>query len=497
MKRRDFVRVAGAAAALAPFHRILASTAASTAPATDLPARMLDGRETSLARTDLEALGQSMRGDLVLPGQPQYDEARKVWNGMFNTRRPAAIARVSGVADVRLAVHFAREHQLLTAVRSGAHSATGKSTCDGGLVIDLAPMNGVRVDPAGRVAYVETGALLGAIDHETTSMGLVTTAGTVSHTGCGGLTLGGGLGRVGRRFGLACDNLRAVEIVTPDGQLRRASATENPDLFWGLRGGGGNFGVATLFEYQLHPMNPTILGGYVAWPAVQARDVLRFYGEFVARAPDALNLEPVLVAPPGAPPMLLMEACWSGDHAEGERVLEPVRRFGKPMRDSIRPMPYVALQRANDAANPPGIRHYGKAGFVRRVEPGLTDGIVEAFLATPRDFVVLFQLAGGEVGRVPADATAFVNRDAACWIMILAHWKDAAEDDGRRASARTAWKRIEPYTSGFYTNSLTEEDDARERIVYGANYDRLVQVKTKYDPGNLFRLNANVKPARA
>ena len=499
--RRRFVAGAlGAAAGLRcgsgwAAQAVLAPRTAARGP--DLVARDLDGGTVALARTDLADLAAGMRGPLLLATDPRYDGARRIWNGAFDAR-PALIARCSGQADVRRAVGFARTHRLLTAVRGGGHSTSGKSSCEGGLVIDLSPMQGVRVDPVARRAIVEPGTLLGALDHETAAFGLVTTAGTVSHTGAAGLTLGGGMGRVGRRFGLACDNLVAADVVAADGRRLRASETENTDLLWGLRGGGGNFGVVTAFEYRLHPMEPLVWGGVIAWPALRAREVLRVVADLSATAPDDVNLDPILVSPPGGPAVVLVEACCSGDHAAAERRLAPLRAIQGPLFDRLGPMPYVALQSANDAANPHGIRHYSKAGFVPALTEAVIDEVSQSFLgAAPGAFGYVFQQAGGQVNRVAADATAFPNRSSAYWIMVMANWSEPAEDESRKAAARAAWKGLEPHTRGFYVNSATERDDADVRSNYGANHARLVALKDRYDPGNQFRLNVNIKPSTA
>jgi FAD/FMN-containing dehydrogenase len=490
--RRRFIASALGTAAILPFARAWA------ADGPPLQARTLDGGEVQVARADVADLAAGMRGAVLLADSAQYDSGRHIWNGAFDWR-PALIARCTGQADVRRAVEFARAHRLLTAVRGGGHSTSGKSSCNGGIMIDLAPMQGVRVDPQARRAWVEPGTLLGQLDHETAAFGLVTTAGTVSHTGAAGLTLGGGFGRVGRRFGLACDNLVGADLITADGQRVRASETENPELLWGLRGGGGNFGVVTGFEYRLHPMRPVIWGGVIAWPASAAREVLRTVGEIAENAPDELNIEPILVTPPGAPPMVIVEVCWSGDdHAAGAARVAKLRTLPKPVFDKLGPLPYVVLQQANDAANPHGIRHYSKAGFVPKLDEALIDSVVTTFLGHPPGSLgYVFQQCGGQINRVAPDATAFPNRGATYWIMVMANWMDPAEDESRKATARAAWKTLEPLTRGFYVNSATERDEGAIRGNYGANYARLVALKDRYDPGNQFRLNVNVKPGKA
>jgi FAD/FMN-containing dehydrogenase len=489
MKRREFVRGFVGAALAYP----LGTRWASGAQASDVMAKALSGDAVAIAAGDIDQLAASLRGRVLLPGNDGYDAARRLWNGMFD-RRPALIASCASPSDVRASVDFARAHGLLTAVRGGGHSATGKSSCDGGLMIDLSPMRAVRVDPDQRTARVEGGALLGDLDHETRAFGLVTTAGTVSHTGAGGLTLGGGLGRVGRHFGLACDNLVAADVVTADGRLLEASDKLNPDLFWGLRGGSGNFGVATSLEYRLHEMDPTILGGQLIWPIEQARDVLTHFAEFSQTSPDELNTDVYVTTMPGAPPAVMVELCWSGDAARGAQVIEPLRRFGKPIRDTVQPMLYVDLQRSGDQFNAYGVRHYGKAGFGQRLDADVIKALVDAFNSAPVDLTIILQQAGGAIGRVPVEATAFTNRDAQYWMMVMSNWHDAAEDERRMENVKRGWKNVEPFTSGYYVNALTNDEESRARLVYGKNYDRLVTVKNRYDPMNLFRLNANVLP---
>jgi hypothetical protein len=492
MKRRTFLQTSVAAATLWPARTLLADVA--SASLADLPAKTLTGGVATLRSADIKDLAASMRGQVLVSGQNGYDQARRVWNAMFD-KRPAVIARCASPSDVMRAVTFARDHQLLTAVRAGGHSVSGKSTCDGGIVIDVSPMQGVRVDAEARVARVEGGALLQHLDRETRAFGLVTTAGTVSHTGAAGLTLGGGLGRVGRRFGLACDNLRSVDVVAADGRLLVASEEENADLFWGVRGGGGNFGVATSFEYRLHTMNPTVLGGRISWPFAQARDVLRFYAEFSARAPDELHLDLSLHSSPNGL-LASVIACWSADLAKGESVLQPLRSFGRPTSDQIAAMPYVALQSSGDGPTPGSMRFYNKSGFINAFTPDLIDALMDAFAKTAASGVgLIVQQAGGAIGRKRVDATAFPNRSSNYWLMALSSWTASSEDEKRIAAVRSAWQYIEPSTSGFYVNSMSETEENRVAANYGVNYPRLQRVKRTYDPGNQFRLNGNVLPA--
>lgn len=492
MKRRTLLQSSLGIATLWPARRLLADLPAAALP--EVPATTLTNTTTSLRGSDLRDLAVSLRGELLLAHQRGYEDARRVWNGMFD-KHPAVIARCASAADAMRAVDFARAHQLLTAVRAGGHSISGKSTCDGGLVIDVSPMRGVRVDPKRRIARVDGGALLGDLDRETSAFGLVTTAGTVSHTGAAGLTLGGGLGRVGRRFGLACDNLRSVNVVTADGRLRTASSDEHPDLFWGLRGGGGNFGVATSFEYDLHPMDPTILGGAIGWPIAQAREVLRFYADFSMSAPHELNLDVALVSTPDGL-QIVIEPCWSADIARGEKVLEPVRSFGKPAFDRIAPMKYLDVQSSADRRLAHGIRFYGKSGFVTKFTRAGIDQLIDVFTsAPPGSFSLVIQHAGGAIGRKPIGASAFPSRDANYWLMLSKSWTDPREDANRLEALRAAWEGIESVTTSLYVNGITDDERARIAGNYGSNYARLQQLKRKYDPGNQFRLNANVLPA--
>jgi FAD/FMN-containing dehydrogenase len=381
-------------------------------------------------------------------------------------------------------------------VRCGGHSQSGKSTCDGGIVIDLSPMQSVRVDRAPRLARVEGGALLRHLDRETCAFGLVTTAGTVSHTGVGGLTLGGGLGRVGRRFGLACDNLRSVDVVTAAGKLVTASDTENADLFWGLRGGGGNFGVATSFEFHLHPMDPIVLAGDVGWPYSKAREVMRFYAEYSAKAPDELNIDLGTFTAPDGQLMIGSEVVWSGDHATGVRVMAPFRSFSSPIMDTVAAVPYTQVQAKDDKFLENGIRDYRKSGFLLQLDDRTIDALLETLREAPPGLVrMTLQQAGGAIGRKAVDATAFPNRDSRYWVALASSFSDPAEDRARIAAVREAWKPIEPLTRGFYVNSMSEDMYARVDANYGPNYPRLAELKRKYDPANQFRLNANVVPA--
>ena len=488
MLRRHFLGSGLALAAAWP----LRSFAVAVEKVGDVAAKSLTGGDVIIRGTSVQDFAASLHGDILLSTHPDFDGTRRIWNAAFD-RKPALIARCSGASDVRRAVDFAREHSLLTAVRAGGHSFSGKSTCDGGLVIDLQQMRGVRVDPIAQRAYVEAGSLLAQLDHECAAFGLATTSGTVSHTGVAGLTLGGGYGRLGRRFGLACDNVDSFDVVTAAGQLVRASENENPDLFWGLRGGGGNFGVVTSIEYRLHPMDPVILGGVVLWPFEQARDVFRHYRDIAIGAPEVVNLEYVLL-PGESGPVCAIEFCWSGDHGKGEAWLKTVRGFGKPIRDDVAPMPYVRLQSANDEMLAHGKFYYAKNGFLTKLDDAGIDRILEAYRRAP-GYVLPIDPCDAAYQRVSADATALPNRDANFWLGAIGAWPDRKGMETGIVQMRTAWRDMEPLTKGFYTN-LTDADStaAEYHRNYGENLTRLVALKAKYDPANLFRLNANVPP---
>jgi hypothetical protein len=490
MKRRQFVGSGIALASIWP----LRSLAGLRKQSADVPAKSLTGSDIVVQGSAIETLSAELRGDVLLAGSQDYDRTRRLWNAVFD-RKPAMIVRCTGAADVRLAVNFAREHQLLTAVRAGGHSYSGKSSCDGGLVIDLQMMQGVRVEPETKRAYVESGSLLGQLDHESAAFRLATTAGTVSHTGAAGLTLGGGIGRLGRRFGLACDNATSFDVVTADGHFLRANDTENPDLYWGLRGGGGNFGVVTSIEYQLHDMDPVILGGSLIWPIAQARDVLRYYRDIAIDAPDVVNLDPVLYTGPDGQ-VIEIEACWSGDRAKGEAWLKKLRAFGKPLHDKIAPTPYVALQTGGDELLKPGGYYYMKTGMLTQLKDEGIDLIIDSFKRMPEWYLVFFDHCGGAYRHLGPSDTAFPNRDMLFTLGTHSIWSSNEGIEEKMALMRANWHELEPLTQGFYTNYVDSGITmANYRENYGANFERLVALKAKYDPNNQFRLNANV-PAK-
>ena len=488
MKRRTFVGTGLAFAATWP----LRGWSAILKDVGDVAAKSLDGADLNLPGKAVADFAAGLRGDLLIQGNPAYDARRRVWNGMFD-KKPALIACCTGTADVRRAVDFARENKLLTAVRSGGHSISGKSTCDGGLVIDLQQMQGVRVEPEQTRAFLEAGSPLGLLDHETAAFGFATTAGTVSHTGAAGLTLGGGFGRLGRRFGLTCDNALAFDVVTADGHFVRASEDENADLLWGLRGGGGNFGVVTAIEYRLHRMDPIVLGGDLVWPVAKARDVLRYFRDNLSKWPNELYAEPALVNGPEGP-ALSTEVMWSGDRAKGEEVLKEFRAFNAPVADTIGPKPYVEIQRSLDQMTAFGQYYYLKNGFMNQLTDDCIDHALDVFNRHPGEFFMFFDPVDGAYHQVAADATAFPNRGATYWIAMIAIWNTREGADAKVERLRAAWKELAPLTSGFYTNLGSDEALAAYRENYGKNLERLIALKAKYDPMNLFRLNANVPP---
>jgi len=453
------------------------------------------GGEIVVEEATVAAFSSRLRGEVLRPGHDGYEGARKVWNGMID-KRPALIVRSAGAGDVVEAVRFAREHDLLASVRGGGHNIAGKALCDGGLMIDLSGMRSVQVDPAKRTARVEGGALLGDLDREAQAFGLATTAGVVTHTGVGGLTLGGGVGRLARKHGLACDNLLAVEVVTAAGDVLRASATENGDLFWGVRGGGGNFGVVTAFEFQLHPVGPGVLGGIVVHRLAEARVALDFYHEYSRTAPDELSADAIFLTSPDGEPLFAISVCYIGPIERGERVLQPLRRFGPPLSDEIGPVAYTEVQAAADAFFPIGLRFYWKSHFLKEISADAVEATVSHFarVPSPRSLLV-FQQFGGAVGRVGSSETAFWHRDVQWDNFLTSVWADPAESETQVQWVREWWDLMKPFSmGGEYVNNLGEEGEDRVRAAYGVNYERLVALKNKYDPTNFFRLNANITP---
>ena len=445
-------------------------------------------------------------GAVLEPGDEDFETARQIWNGDIQ-RRPAAIARCTGTADVLAAVRFARERELPIAIRGGGHAVAGHAVCDDGLVIDLSAMTGVRVDPMAGTVRAQGGCLWRHVDHESRAFGLAVTGGIVTHTGIGGLTLGGGIGHLMRRFGLTIDSLLSCDLTTADGELLVASADEHPDLFWGLRGGGGNFGVVTSFKYQLHQLGPVVLAGVLAWPMAEAGEVLRFLRDFLADAPDEvgimanLRMAPTLPAFPAelhGRPIVALIVCYAGPVAEGEQVLRPVREFKAPALDTVGPKAYVAHQAMFDPAYPHGRHYYWKGWKLPPLTDGAIDVIVQqaAVITSPLSAIPIFSL-GGAVARVDEDATAFAGRSAAHDINFVASWlPDDPEPERHKAWARAAWEAMRPFAHGVYVNLMSDEPAPHVQVAYGdRKYARLATLKNKYDPSNVFRFNQNIPPA--
>jgi FAD/FMN-containing dehydrogenase len=460
---------------------------------------------STLDRAALRELERSFRGRLVRPGDPGYGERRKVWNGSID-RRPALIARCEAVEDVVAAVRFARRTGLPLAVRSGGHSFPGLSVCDDGVVIDLAEMKRVHIDAEGRIATAEAGVLLGELDRETQATGLIVPSGIVTHTGVAGLTLGGGIGWVMRKHGLTIDQLLSAELVTAGGERVHASADENADLFWGIRGGGGNFGIVTEFEFRLNPLGPAVLAGPIFWPMAASPKLLRFYRDWIAEAPDELmtivlhRMAPDLPFVPAdlrGKPVVSIVCCYSGDVEQGERVLAPLRSFGSPVLDLCQVKPFLEHQAMFDPSFPHGRWYYMRACDVAELTDEVIDITAEHSMriTSPLTAFPIWQM-GGAVSRVAEEETAFTGRDAGHTFNISATTESADGFDEEREWARGLWSALEPHhQSSIYVNFMMGEDQDRVRDAYGAErYDRLKSLKRKYDPENLFRLNQNISP---
>ena len=471
----------------------------------DLKAKSRANGDVSLTEDVIRKFKESLRGELILADEPGYDDARSVWNAMID-RRPALIARCLGVGDVVTAVNFAREHGIALSIKGGGHNISGLAVCDGGLMLDMSRMRGVWVDPTARIARAQPGCLLGDVDRETQLHGLAAVLGFVSATGVAGLTVGGGFGYLTRRFGWTSDNVRSIEIVTAEGRIVRASEKENSDLFWGLRGGGGNFGVVTGFEYQLYPVGPEIVAGAIAWRAESASQVLEMCRTVMEKAPPELVCVAGLRIAPPAPwiskdvhgkPIVALFVCHSGTISEGEKLVAPIKGFGSPVGDIVQRRPYVSQQSLLDATQPKGRRYYWKSEYLPRLEPDLLTAAIRhaRAIVSPHSAIILFPLDGA-LNRLPENHSAVGNRDTAWVLNVTASWEKAEDDKTNIDWARAAWRDMRGFsTGGTYVNFLTEEEgDERIRAAYGKNYERLVEIKSKWDPGNLFCMNKNIRP---
>jgi FAD/FMN-containing dehydrogenase len=492
MRRRNFVRLSAGALASATLPFAPSLLAAAPAVAADVPAVTGDGKAIVLKRAEVAELREALKGPLLLRGDEGYDQVRRVWNSSID-RRPALIARCRNADDVVKSVQFARGHSLLVSVKCGGHSSSGNGTCDNGLMIDLSQMRAVVIDPVARTAVVEGGALLGDVDNASLPHNLATTTGTVSHTGVGGLTLGGGMGNLGRKFGLTIDNLLAADVVMANGKLLRASARDNPDLFWALRGGGGNFGVVTSFTFRLHPFAGKVYTSDLVFPWPLAKQVLDLMGEYGPTLLDEAYFTPVLARSPGGR-ILVIGTHHTDSVAGAEAAIAPLRKFGPVNNPTVTETPYVEMQKKYDESAASLVYGYLKSGFVKKLDPQFNAAIVDAMEepAAPGLPVVLVQ-SGGAIARVDSAATAFPHRDAANAVLFNFTWNDPARSDAIIQWARSAWKRIEPSMRGTYVNFTAVEDaQARLRDIFGPNLERLQSLKKKYDPTNLFRLNVNL-----
>jgi len=469
-------------------------------------ARTFEGREIELKQDTFDGLKMRLRGQLFQSGEVGYEESRTVWNAMID-RKPAVVARCLGIADVIACVKFARENDILLCIKGGGHNIAGLATADGALMLDMSLMRGVWVDPLRKVAHAQAGCLLGDVDRETQVHGLAAVLGFVSLTGIAGLTLGGGFGYLTRRWGWTSDNVVGMDVVTADARLVRASSGENADLFWGLLGGGGNFGVVTGIDYMLHPVGPEVVGGVVAWPASEARKVLELYRTLAEKAPPELTLVALMRPAPPAPwlpkemhgkPIVALLACYNGIPEEGEKAVAPIKSFGKPIGDVLARRPYAQLQSLLDATQPKGRRYYWKSEYLPRIEPALCEKVIEhaAKIRSPHSAVILFQIAGA-LNQLGEDHSPVGNRDARYVLNAAGSWEQPGEDRANVEWARAAWNDMKSFsTGGTYINFLTE-DEGPERIeaALGRGLARLAKVKAKWDPQNVFRTNRNIKPA--
>ena len=489
MKRRDFCRktALGGACTVLSSIGIRSLAADFRRRSRDIQGTALSGDTTVIPAKAIKDFATSLRGRLITIDDADYDQERRLWNKMFDAR-PALIARCSGAADVAQSIQFARERELLVAVRGGGHSYQGYSTCNGGLVIDLSSIRGVRVDPIAKRARAAAGAWIRDVDRETQRYGLATPMGTASNTGIAGLTLGGGYGRLSRQFGLTCDNLISADLITADGKPLRASATDNPDLFWALRGGGGNFGVITSFEYQLHPVATQVLAGELTYAPDRLKSVLEYLADYAARAPRELSLGVGVMGDEPRDKYPVLFFCCAGEGRQAEETLQSLRTETKPREDNVRAWEYVRLQSAFDGPPRAPFAEYLKSPFVEKLTPTL----IEAIMTAKRSIGLGF--CGGAIADVAPAETAVANRTELFQLGIRAFWEDPADADKSRAEVESISESLHPFTTGFYAN-LTCADQSDMRGNFGANLPRLAQIKKQYDPHNFFRLNPNIRPA--
>ncbi|MDP3069913.1 MAG: FAD-binding oxidoreductase [Opitutaceae bacterium] len=463
-----------------------------------------NGESVTVGAAAIAKLKTALRGALLGPDDEGYDQARTVWNAMID-RRPAMVARCAGVADIQQAVNFARQHGLLTAIKGGGHNIAGNGVCDGGLLIDLSRLRSVRGDPLARVAHAEPGVTLADFDHECQAFGLATPVGINSTTGLAGLTLGAGFGWLSRKHGMTIDNLLAADVVTADGKLLRADSKENPDLFWAIRGGGGNFGIVTRFEFKLHPIGPEVLAGLIVYPLKDAAAALRSYSKFCQNLGTDTSVWVVLRKAPPLPflppsvhgtEVVIFALCHFGDAAAGQKAIEPLRKLGTVLGEHVGVMPYCAWQQAFDPLLTPGSRNYWKSHNFTELSDGAIDVVIKSIGELPSPHCeIFFGLIGGATTKPASDAMAYSHRNAIYVCNVHGRWETAAEDKAGIAWARNFFKAIAPFaTGGVYVNFLTDDEPDRIRAAYGPGYDRLVAAKKKYDPQNLFRMNQNIRP---
>lgn len=449
-----------------------------------------------LEESTIDAFKKNLRGNLFRPGDEGYESSRKIFNAMID-KHPGLIVKSAGVADVITTVNFARDNNLLLAVKGGGHSVAGHALCDDCLMIDLSSMKGIRVDPKEMTVRAEAGVILGELDHETYIHGLATTLGTISVTGIAGLTLGGGIGWLMGRYGLSCDNLVSVDIVTADGRFITASHTENQDLFWGIRGGGGNFGIVTSFEYKVYPISQ-VLAGLILWPFDKIKEVLNLYKEFTRKEPDELGTIFAVATLPNGIQVAGLAVCYTGDIEDGKKVLAPLREFGSPIADTIGPMPYNKAQQMLNETAPSGKLNYWKSAYLKELSEQVIDTIISHSKDKPSPITMVHIWSQhGKANKIKTEETAFSNRNYQYNFHIVSIWENSSESENNLHWSRTFWKAMEPFmTNQIYLNFIGSEEESKIKAAYGENYERLVALKNKYDPTNLFRVNQNIKPSK-